>query len=312
MKNIIEVSINKYSLFQQLVYLTKLIRPHHWVKNSFLFIPIFFAGEFTNFNKLIDIAFGFVAFSFVASSIYIINDYNDIEADRLHPEKKLRPLAAGIISKKFAIITFLFLIISGFTLAFYLDEKFTFILGIYFILNIAYSFGLKNISILDTFLVSVGFVLRVKAGGAVADIYVTEWLIVMIFLLALFMAFGKRRDDILLKLSSGKDMRKAIKGYNLEFLTSAMTMILAISLVAYLMYMMSPATEIKFGTHRLYYTFVFVLGGVLRYLQIIYLEQDSGSPTKILYKDWFIKLCIILWIISFAFLIYFPHFSIFQ
>ena len=289
-----------------------LLRPHHWVKNLFLFAPIFFAGEFFDFSKIVLVFNGFVAFSLVASSIYIINDYKDIEDDRVHPVKCVRPLACGEISKTLGLILFFILVIAGFSISYFLDIKFMFILGLYFIMNIGYSFGLKNISILDVIIVSIGFILRVKAGGTISDIYVTEWLIIMIFLLALFMAFAKRRDDILLKLDSDLDVRKSVKGYNLEFLTTAMTLITAIALVSYLIYTLSPSTQQKFQTHRLYYTFIFVLGGVLRYLQIIYLEKDSGSPVKIFYKDRFVQACVILWILSYAFIIYFPEFTLFK
>lgn len=289
-----------------LKHVVRLLRPHHWIKNSFLFIPLFFAGEFFNIDKVLLILMGFISFSSVASSIYIINDLKDIASDRNHPLKKNRPLASGSISKQSSLLIFSILIAVGFVIAYTIDTKFLFILILYFFLNIVYSFGLKNVSILDIFLVSIGFILRVKAGGAIADIYVTEWLVVMIFLLALFMAIAKRRDDVIIKLNEDKNIRKSISGYNLNFVTTSMSMILSVSMVAYLMYIMSPATELKFGTHRLYYTFLFVLAGVLRYLQIIYLDNDSGSPTKILYKDFFIQSCIILWILSFGFIIYYP------
>lgn len=284
----------------------KLARVNQWVKNIFLFIPLFFAGEFLNWEKLQMVAAGFLSFSLVASSIYILNDYFDIKFDINHPEKSQRPLASGEISKTAGLIILLLLSVTGFFIAYLLQGKFLFILFLYFIINVSYSSGLKRISILDVGLISIGFVLRVKAGGALANIYVTEWLIVMIFLLALFMALGKRMDDVLLKQSSGKEARISVNGYNKDFLTSAMIMILSISLVAYLMYILSPATEDKFGTHRLYYTFLFLVAGVLRYLQIIYVKSDSGSPTKILYKDKFIQICILLWIVSFIFIIYYP------
>lgn len=292
----------------------KLLRPHHWIKNIFMFVPLFFAGEFFNVYKLLDIASGFIAFCLVASSIYVINDYKDIDADRLHPTKKMRPLASGDISRSSGLVLFFLLTVSGFALALILHPKFLFILGIYYVLNLAYTFGLKNISILDVFIVALGFLLRVRAGGVMGDIHVSTWLTIMVFLLALFMAFAKRRDDIVLQNTKNvqKGLRKSIDGYNLEFLTSAMTLIVSISLVSYLMYSVSPLVEAQFSTHRIYHTFWFVLAGVLRYFQIIYVKNDSGSPTKILYKDYFIHACIFLWMISFLFIIYFPEIKIFE
>jgi decaprenyl-phosphate phosphoribosyltransferase len=154
----------------------------------------------------------------------------------------------------------------------------------------------------------------------------SEWLTIMVFLLALFMAIGKRRDDLLLKLSSGTEMRKSIKGYNLEFLNVAISLICAVIIVAYFMYTMSPDVQRRLasighkttsensigGVYRLYYTCLFVLAGILRYLQIIFVQQDSGSPTKVLYKDRFIQITLLLWIASFVFIIYMKDVVIFK
>lgn len=290
----------------------KVMRPHHWVKNIFMFIPLFFAGEFFNLLKIGSVAAGFMAFSLVASSIYVINDYRDADTDRLHPKKASRPIASGEISKTLAIWLFLGLFLAGFGISLLLEPKFIFILSLYFIINLAYSFGLKNISILDVFLVSVGFLLRIRAGGTLGDVHVSEWLSLMVFLLALFMAFGKRRDDLILQKNSSQSLRKSVKEYNLDFLTAAMTLITSISLVAYLMYTVSPEVKLQFGTYRLYHTFWFVLAGLLRYFQIIYVVNDSGSPTKILYKDYFLHACILLWALSFFLIIYFPEIKIFK
>ncbi|WP_343307506.1 decaprenyl-phosphate phosphoribosyltransferase [Chitinophaga niabensis] len=284
----------------------KLLRPKHWAKNLFLFIPLFFFGEIFNGQKLLVVLYGFICFSLLASSIYIINDYRDIEADRSHPVKSKRPLAAGTVSKSAALIIFALLVLIGFGIAYSIDQKFTFILGLYFVLNLAYSFGLKNISILDIFIVAIGFVLRIKAGGAVANIPVSEWLMLMVFLLALFMAIAKRRDDVVLKIASGKDLRIASKGYNMDFLNTSLALVSAVIIVAYLMYTMDQVTMARFKTYRLYYTSIFVIAGLMRYLQIAYVDNNTGSPTSILYKDRFIQITILLWILSFYVIIYLP------
>lgn len=289
-----------------------LLRPRDWAKNLFLFIPIFFAGELRNWSIYPGLILGFLAFCCIASSIYIINDYRDIEDDKKHPTKAKRPLAAGTISKTAAIAICFFLIAAGFGIAFLIKEKFLFILSIYFFINLAYSFGLKNIPILDIIILSIGFVLRVKGGAVIAHIGVSEWLNIMVFLLALFMAIGKRRDDVLLKVSSGTDMRKSIKGYNLEFLNVVLALVCAVIVVAYFMYTMSPEVLQRLGTYRLYYTCLFVLAGILRYLQIIFVQASSGSPTKILYKDRFIQAALILWIVSFYLIIYIKDVTIFK
>lgn len=284
----------------------KLLRPSHWAKNLFLYIPLFFAGEIFNLQKVVELLIGFIAFSLIASSIYIINDYKDVEADRIHPVKRKRPIASGAVSKPAALVFFVLCLAIGGLLAWYVRPKFAFVVSIYFIINLLYSFGLKNISILDILILSTGFVLRVKAGGVAANIAVSEWLMIMVFLLALFMAIAKRRDDVLIKTQSGQDMRKAVKGYNMDFMNVMLALVSAVIIVAYLMYTMAPETMSRFGTYRLYYTCLFVIGGLLRYLQITYVENNTGSPTKILYKDRFIQLTILLWVLSFYVIIYLP------
>jgi 4-hydroxybenzoate polyprenyltransferase len=299
----------------------KLIRPKDWAKNSFLFIPIFFAGimfnkEQFNIEMYKDLLLGFLCFCLVASSIYIINDYRDIEDDRKQPIKQNRPLASGAVPKMHAIFICILFLVVGFATAYFIRDKFLFVIGIYFLLNLGYSFGLKNISIIDIFIVATGFVLRVKGGAVIAakyfEIDLSAWLTIMVFLLALFMAMAKRRDDVLLKLQSGMDMRKAVKGYNLDFINNALSLICAVTVVSYFMYTMSPEIQERLGTHRLYYTCLFVLGGIFRYLQLIFVQQDSQSPTKILYKDRFIQACILLWIVSFYVILYIKDIEIFK
>jgi decaprenyl-phosphate phosphoribosyltransferase len=288
------------------------LRPKDWAKNLFLFIPLFFGREIFNADKLMHVALGFIAFSCIASSIYIINDYRDREDDRKHPVKCKRPLASGAVSPSVAMIICFILLIAGFGLAGWIRDKFLFVLGIYFVINLAYSLGLKSISILDIMLLAAGFVLRIKGGSVISYVPLSEWIVIMVFLLAVFMAIGKRRDDVLLKLSSGTDMRKSIKGYNLEFLNILLALVCAVIVVSYLMYTMSPATIQYTGSTRLYYTCIFVLCGIMRYLQIIYISTDSGSPTKILYKDRFIQITLFLWVASYILLLYIKDVTIFK
>lgn len=294
-----------------MAYLT-LLRPKDWAKNLFLFIPLFFSGELFDWKVYPLLLLGFVSFCLIASSIYIINDYRDIEDDRKHPVKSKRPLASGAVSKTTTIVICILLLLAGFGIAYLIREKFLFILCVYFFLNLAYSFGLKNIPILDIVILAIGFVLRIKGGAVILSIGVSEWLNIMVFLLALFMAIGKRRDDVLIKLSLGTDMRKAIKGYNLEFLNVVLALVCAVIVVAYFMYTMSPEVIERMGTYRLYYTCLFVLAGIMRYLQIIFVQSSSGSPTKILYKDRFIQITLFLWIISFYLIIYMKDITIFK
>lgn len=290
----------------------KLIRPKDWAKNAFLFLPLFFAGRLFEADLLLQVLEGFACFSLIASSIYILNDYRDIEDDKKHPEKRNRPLAAGLVNKNSAFILSIVLMLAGFAWAWFIRDKFFFVLLIYFLLNLAYSLGLKKIPILDIMIISIGFVLRVKGGAVIAKVGLSEWLTIMVFLLALFMALAKRRDDVLLKIKSGTAMRAAVKGYNLDFINIALSLICSVIIVAYFMYTMSDSVIDRLGTYRLYYTCLFVLAGMFRYLQLIYVHSDSESPVKILYRDRFIQVTIVLWIVSFYMILYMRNITIFN
>jgi len=295
-------------------YYIKLLRPKDWAKNVFLFIPSFFAKHIFTSSKIELLLAGFAAFCCIASSIYIINDYRDIEDDRKHPVKCKRPLASGMVKPLHAIIICGCLIITGCAFAYVANPglQFLLVLGVYFFMNLAYSFGLKNIAILDMLILAAGFVFRVKGGAIITHTDSSDWLIIMTFLLALFMAIGKRRDDILLKESSGTAMRKSVSGYNLEFLNTMLGLFSAIIIVAYISYTVSPKTITRLGTYRLYYSSIFVIAGIMRYMQVVFVKQKAGSPTDILYKDRFIQITIFLWIVSVYILLYLPNSPIFN
>jgi decaprenyl-phosphate phosphoribosyltransferase len=294
-------------------YYIKLLRPKDWAKNLFIFVPSFFAGHFLNPHKIELLVGGFLAFCCFASSIYIINDYRDIENDRKHPKKSKRPLASGKVKPSVAIVICVVLVVIGSVIAWLVNRDlwFLFILGVYFFMNLGYSFGLKNIAILDMLIVAIGFVLRVKGGAIVANEETTAWLIIMTCLLALFMAIGKRRDDLLLQDSSGTTMRKSLNGYNLSYLDTMLGLFSAIIIVAYINYTTAPDSILRLGTYRIYYTGIFVVAGIMRYLQIVFVKKDSGSPTEILYKDRFIQVTVVLWIACFSVILYLPHTPIF-
>lgn len=287
--------------------LIRLLRPEQWVKNMFMLIPAFFAGVLFNYNILLQVALGFLAFCAVSSSIYIINDYRDIKADRNHPEKHRRPLASGEVSSTQGFITMIILLTTGLSISLLINIWFFGILLIYISLNLGYSFGLKHISILDIFIVASGFLLRTLAGGIVADVYISQWLVIMIFLLALFLALAKRRDDLIIGMQSGKLMRKSVQHYNLEFTNASLTMLSGIIIVSYLMYTISEEVTNRLGNH-LYFTSIFVIAGIMRYLQITLVENNSGSPTKLLYSDNFIRITLLGWILSFFIIIYLQTF----
>lgn len=281
-----------------------LMRPHQYVKNLFIFLPLFFALKITDTALLLNAFIAFIAFSISASAIYTLNDYQDIEEDRQHPKKKYRPLASGAISKPQAITIMLALFILGFILITSISMQATYILGAYVLMNIAYSFYLKHIAVLDVTIIAVGFVLRLFVGSAVTGIHLSMWIVIMTFLLALFMALAKRRDDVLIYLETGKQMRKVIDGYNIQFLDGAMMIMASVVIVAYTLYTTSTEIIERVQSEYLYLTALFVILGILRYLQVAFVENNSGSPTRIVLKDRFIQLTLLAWTFSFAWIIY--------
>ncbi len=288
----------------------KLLRLGQWVKNLFVFTALFFSGNITNSDLFIKSIYAFFVFSLTASTIYIINDYSDIESDKKHPEKKLRPLASGAISKNSAkvLLFFLFaivvgLIISGqyiFQMAIW---KFAFIIGLYFVMNIAYTFKLKHVAIIDVTIIAVGFVLRVLAGGYITGIIVTQWAVLLTFVLALVLAIGKRRGELINAQVSGKT-RRALDGYNVQFADIALSISCTLVIVCYLMFTLSPEVQQKFHP-RVFYTVIFVVFAILRYLQQTLVYNKTESPTKIVYKDRFIQVTLVLWLIVFLLQIYY-------
>jgi decaprenyl-phosphate phosphoribosyltransferase len=282
----------------------KLMRVHQYIKNLFIFLPLFFAINLGDMVLLFIAFIAFIAFSLSASAIYTLNDYHDIEEDRQHPTKKNRPLASGAISKPQAIIIMSVLFALGAALMAFLSIKAAAILATYVVLNVAYTFYLKHVAILDVTIIAIGFVLRIFVGSVVTDTPLSMWIVLMTFLLALFMALAKRRDDVLIFLDTGKKMRKVIDGYNLKFLDSAMAIMASVVIVAYINYSTSSEVVERFHSQYLYLTSIFVILGIMRYLQIAFVHLDSGSPTRIVLKDRFLQLTIAAWISSFAWILY--------
>ena len=281
-----------------------LIRPHQYVKNLFIFMPMFFVGQMANVDLLVDSLIAFVAFSLSASAVYILNDYRDVEDDRLHPTKKNRPLASGSVSGQTGLVIMALLAICGLALMASLSIEAAAILVTYIVLNLTYSFKLKHVAIIDVVIISTGFVLRLFIGSQVTAIPLSMWIVIMTFLLALFLALAKRRDDVLIFRDTGKKMRQVVDGYNLQLIDSAMTIMSAVVIVAYILYTTSAEAVARIGNDHLYLTALFVILGIMRYLQIALVEENSGSPTRIVLKDRFIQLTIIAWLATFGWMIY--------
>lgn len=284
----------------------RLLRIHQWVKNFFVFAPIFFSFSFLNLEALINALYAFIGFSFIASSIYIINDWKDIELDRQHPTKKERPLASKNISVRNAFIVCIALLILGFSTYLFIlkNDIATILLLFYFVLNVFYCFKLKQLSIVDITIVAIGFVIRLFIGSTVTSIALSYWIIILTFLLALLLVVGKRRNDVVIFAETGQEMRKSITGYNIEFLNTIITSVVTIIIFSYIMYTISSEVMLRNGEH-LYITSLFVILGLFRYLQAIFVEKKGDSPTKLVLKDRFLQITILCWIVSFILIRFF-------
>lgn len=298
----------KVMTLQGIKYALQLMRPQQWTKNIFIFVPLFFSSRIHEVQYVIPTIFAFLSFCMVASSIYCFNDIHDADADRLHPTKCLRPIAAGHVSKGggYLIMAFCFLSAIALTFAIGIDKlshALTIILA-YWVLNIFYCVKLKQVAILDVTCIAVGFLMRVMMGGVAADARASQWLIMMTFLLTLFLALSKRYDDVLLNVEEGKVMRKSITGYDVYFISVVMAVVAAVTLVCYIMYTISDEVTARFGTNKIYLTSIWVICGLSRFLQLMIVFHKSSSPTRTIIYDRFMRACIIGWILSFFLIIY--------
>lgn len=284
-----------------------LIRPQQWIKNGFVLIPMFFGGRLLNVDDAIASVVTFFAFSCAASAIYCFNDIVDVDADRRHPVKCGRPIASGAVSVPTAYAFMAVLALLSALLLFFLPQRAGETAGIvafYFLLNMAYCIWLKRHAIIDVCTVAFGFVLRILAGGMACDVAVSNWLVLMTFLLALFLSFAKRRDDVLRMNETGEPPRRNTIRYNLTFVNQAITVTGTVTLVCYIMYTVSPEVVSRFHAPYLYLTSIFVLVGLLRYMQLTVVDEVSGDPTKILLRDRFTQAIVVAWIMAFLLIIY--------
>ncbi len=287
--------------------LIKIIRPHQWIKNVFVLVPLFFGGSLTNKTDILAAAIAFFAFSFIASSIYCLNDIVDVEDDRKHPKKCHRPIASGKVSVAQGYAIMVLMIALSFGCVSLLGEfaaGSAVVIGIYLLLNIAYCLWLKRLAIVDVFVIAFGFVLRLLIGGIATDISLSNWIVLMTFLLTLFLSLAKRRDDVVLMNETGHAPRMNTIRYNLSFINQAITITATVTIVCYIMYTVSPEVEQRVGTKYLYLTTVFVLLGILRYLQLTLVDNKTGDPTRALLQDRFLQAVLTLWILAFLIIIY--------
>jgi len=276
------------------------MRPKEWIKNLFVVAPIIFSKKLGDLYMVAETFAAFVLFCLIAGCVYLINDIADIEKDRRHPKKKNRPLPSGKVSKTQAIVAATIIFCISITLSFRLHPLFGVVVGTYFVMNLLYSFWLKKVVILDVFIIALGFILRVQAGGVIVEVPSSPWIIMSTLFLALFLGFSKRREEILAKVNSrlSGNFRKNLKYYSPELLDNFLLIATTGAVMSYTIYTASDYAYEKFGTHNLIYTAIFVIYGVFRYYYLIHKKDLGSSPTEVLYSDYPMIINLVLWIVA--------------
>ncbi|MBW2090584.1 MAG: decaprenyl-phosphate phosphoribosyltransferase [Deltaproteobacteria bacterium] len=273
----------------------KLLRPKQWTKNLFVLAPLFFSGELLQPILALSTIFAAFLFSLMSSAAYVLNDIADLERDRQHPKKRLRPLVSGEVP--ISIGWALFAVLVGFSLAltWFLTWKLSVILILYLTVNIAYSYSLKQIAIVDVFCISSGFIFRVIAGGVVSGVYISHWLLLCTLTLSLFLAFGKRREEFVSLQGNPSDQRPSLQGYSLSFLDHAISTVATLTIICYILYVADPETTEFFGTRAVLITSIFVLYGMFHYLNLLQTRQQGGNPVTMLLSDRPLQLACLGW-----------------
>jgi 4-hydroxybenzoate polyprenyltransferase len=303
----------------------KLIRVTQWIKNLFVFVPLLFSLHLFEENFFVLSFSAFIIFCLASSAIYVINDIADIEADRAHPVKRNRPLPAGDISKTTAIITAILLLIIVFWMMMYFNNYFIFLVIGFVVLNVLYSFWLKNIVLLDVFSIAAGFSIRVLAGAFVIQVPISSWLVLTTMFISLFLAVMKRRSELVLvtyisdqnnsgitlniENHSNTDLtksksRKVLTEYSVNFVDQMATIAAAGVIICYALYTVAPRTVSIFQTERLIYTTPFVVFGIFRFMYLEYISGKAENTTKVIATDFFMILDVVLYILVTILIIY--------
>ncbi|RQO30554.1 hypothetical protein DBR32_13430 [Taibaiella sp. KBW10] len=287
--------------------LFRLLRADNWVKNLLILLPCFFGRKITDPDVMISVLIAILIFCLLSSSIYIINDIVDAPHDRNHPKKKFRPIAAKEVSVTAALVILAILLICVVLIApRFLSASALLFLCFYLAFNVLYSFWLKNQLIIDIFSIAIFFEIRLFYGGVVANIEVSHWLVITVFFLASLIALGKRRDDILIQEESKQVVRKTSKYYNLIYLDAMIVITSSMLVFIYIIYSISDSVVQNFGSY-FYLSDIFVVLGLSKYLHLLFVDKKSGNPVKILFKDRFIHICVLLWFSSVLYFIYLGH-----
>jgi 4-hydroxybenzoate polyprenyltransferase len=282
----------------------KLIRVYTWIKNFFVFVPIIFSLNLFDTHLLLKELLAFIAFCFASSSVYVINDISDKEPDSRHPYKKNRPIAAGKVSVKQAVILTLVLLILTFLFTAILNVKFTVVVSIYILINIFYSIRLKDIVIIDIFCIASGFILRIMGGAFAINVVMSSWLILTTMFLSLFLAALKRRSEIELQGKNEFEARKVLLNYSKEFIDQMSLIAAAGIIICYALYTVSGRTVNIFNTENLIFTTPFVVFGIYRYMYLIYVKKRWEDISKVILTDLTTIINIILYFIVSVVIIY--------
>lgn len=287
-----------------LKYIFKAMRPRQWTKNAFVLAALVFDRQLFNIPSLERTLLTFVIFCLVSSSVYLLNDVMDIEADRIHPVKKNRPIASGKVPVTLAIGLSVFLILLSLVVSYFLSLGLVAIISVYFLLNLAYSKWLKHMPIIDVLVIAACFVLRVAAGVSVIQVErFSPWLYVVTTLFALYIGFGKRRAELMVLVpENSQSHRKVLSGYSIEFVDQLITVVSSTTIIAYSLYTFS-APNLP-DNHAMMLTIPFVLYGIFRYLSLLQIYKMGGEPEELLLKDRPLQIAIFLWAVSIMIIFY--------
>ncbi len=282
------------TLVNQIYGLLHTMRPKQWIKNGFAFVALIFDRKLNNIEYLLATLAGFALLCLASSAVYLLNDLVDIEADRAHPVKRNRPLASGKLSKKLAIGAFALLLLITLPLAYLLSPAFAAILVVYLAIQLAYSYCLKHIVLIDVMTIAAGFLLRVVAGVVLVDVErFSPWLYIFTIMGALFLGFGKRRHELLLLQENANNHRAILDEYNLALLNEMIIIVSAMTMLTYALYTFSA--EGLPQNHAMMLTIPFVLYGIFRYLYLIHVRGEGGTPEDIILRDRPLQLAVVLW-----------------
>lgn len=288
------------------------LRPSQWTKNLFVFAALMFGQRLLDVRAVLASIAAFAIFCALSGVVYLVNDVADREADRAHPIKRFRPIASGAVPVAIALGTAVLLAMAALGAAFWLSPAFALLGATYVALLAAYSGGLKHLVIIDVLTIAIGFVLRASAGAVVIDVAISHWLLILIILLALFLALSKRRHELVLLADLATSHRPILQEYSPYLLDQMISVVTASTLVAYAFYTVSPETVAKFGTDRLVWTLPFPLYGIFRYLYLVHQKEGGGSPAEMLVNDRPLLVCVALWALTVAAILYGPDYLLSQ